>query len=148
MVGWSRGGLMTCLALAQTDRIKAAVIGGGLYDSHRTARERDDMEQEVYSVFVPDYSTHRTEALDARSPVLWADKLNRNTPMLLLHGNRDSKVNPREALDMAAQLLACGHPYRLVMFEDAEHGIREHPAEVSRLTREWLDKYVRDGATP
>jgi dipeptidyl aminopeptidase/acylaminoacyl peptidase len=145
MMGWSRGGLMTCLALARTDRIKAAVIGGGLYDSWRTVEDRRDMETEVYSKLIPDWATNRKEALDVRSPVLWADRLCKETPLLLLHGAQDSRVSPREAIDMASRLLDSHHPFRLVMFEGAEHGIREHQSEVDRLSREWLDRFVRDG---
>ena len=32
MYGWSRGGMMTYLALAKTDQIAAAIVGGGLTD--------------------------------------------------------------------------------------------------------------------
>lgn len=144
MVGWSRGGLMTSLALTRTDRIKAAVLGGGMYDAHRTIRERPEMETAVIAQLAPRYATEKTKALDARSPVLWAEKLNKKTPLLLLHGAADSRVNPREALDMASRLLDAGHPFRLVLFEGAEHGIQEHETEVDRLIKEWLDRFVRD----
>jgi dipeptidyl aminopeptidase/acylaminoacyl peptidase len=32
MFGWSRGGLMTYITLTKTERINAAVIGGGVTD--------------------------------------------------------------------------------------------------------------------
>ena len=38
MYGWSRGGLMTYLALTKTHRIRAAVIGGGMSDAFDTVR--------------------------------------------------------------------------------------------------------------
>jgi dipeptidyl aminopeptidase/acylaminoacyl peptidase len=49
MYGWSRGGLMTYLALARTDRVRAAVIGAGLTDSFETIQRRPAMEQQVYA---------------------------------------------------------------------------------------------------
>src|SRR5512139_2559246 len=36
MIGWSRGGMMTYLALARSDRIRAAVVGAGLADARQT----------------------------------------------------------------------------------------------------------------
>lgn len=146
MIGWSRGGMMACLALTHSDRFKAVVIGSGAFDAHRSAQDRPEMETEVYSQLIPGFAENRTAALDSRSPVKFADRLCRSTPILILHGAADSKVNPREALDMAMRLQDANHPYRLVMFEGAEHGLREQTAEVDRLTREWFDRYVRDGA--
>ena len=142
MIGWSRGGLMTCLAMTKTDRIKAAIVGAGAFDAVRSAKDRPEMETEVYAQLIPEYAKNREEALASRSPVQWADKLNRGTPLLILHGGSDSKVNPLEALEMATRLQECKHLFRFVLFEGAEHGIREHQAEVDRISREWLDRYL------
>jgi len=145
MYGWSRGGLMTYLALARTDRIRAAVIGGGLTDLAASIAERPDMETEVYAQLVPRWSTERQAAIDARSPVRWAAKLNKTTPLLLLHGGADWRVSPRQALHMADALLEARHPFRLVLFEGGDHHLTEHAAEENRLSLDWLDTYVRDG---
>jgi hypothetical protein len=45
---------------------------------------------------------------------------------------------------MAAALYQHKHPFRLVFFEGADHALTEHRAEVLRLCRDWLDRYVRD----
>ncbi len=148
MVGWSRGGLMTCLALARTERIRAAIIGAGAYDAERDAAESPAFEAAVYAQLIPDYPTRKAAALEARSPVRWTDRLHKRTPILMLHGTADVYVNPQSALDMASGLLANRHPFRLVMFEGGTHFLREHEREVDRLTREWLDRYVRDGQPP
>ena len=145
MYGWSRGGMMTYLALARTDRIRGAVIGGGMSDMAATIAERPNLETEVYSQIVPRWSTEKQAAIEARSPVRWAAKLNKTTPLLLLHGGADWRVSPRQALRMADALLEVKQPFRLVLFEGGDHGIFEHEAEVDRLSMEWLDTYVRDG---
>lgn len=142
--GWSRGGLMTYLALTKTDQIAAAVIGAGASDAFDAARRRPEMETQVYAQLIPGFATNRDAALAARSPVLWADKLAKKTPLLLLQGSADSRVHPSQAFKMAEQLFAHQHPFRLVFFEGGEHGLFEHQAEVDRLTRDWLDRYVRD----
>lgn len=144
MVGWSRGGLMTYLALARTDRVRAAVVGGGLADSFQLLARRPEMVA-VYSRLVPGWAERREEALVERSPLRWPERLAAETPILLLHGAADQRVDPTQSLRMAAALLALRHPFRLVVLEGGSHGLSEHRAEVDELIGDWLDRYVRDG---
>jgi dipeptidyl aminopeptidase/acylaminoacyl peptidase len=146
MWGGSRGGLMTYLALAKTDRLKAAVIAAGMCDSYDTVERRPGMEENVYSELVPDWDTNREAALTARSPIRWVDRLNLETPILLLHGTSDWRVHPSQTLNMADSLLAYKHPYRLVMFEGGDHGLTEYRDEEDSLTRDFFDHYVRDNS--
>ena len=146
MFGWSRGGLMTYIALAQTDRIRAAVIGGGASDMASGIVARPEMETNVLAELVPNWATEREAALEARSPVRWADRLHKATPILLLHGTADWRVSPTEAFDMARALYDARHPMRLMLFEGGDHGLTEYRAEVFEAVTEWLDRYVRDGA--
>jgi dipeptidyl aminopeptidase/acylaminoacyl peptidase len=144
MYGWSRGGMMTYLALARTDRVAAAIVGAGLADAFDTVARRPEMERDVFAELVPGFAQDRERALAARSAVRWADKFPARTPVLLLHGTADWRVNPREALSLSERLLEHRRPFRLVMLEGGDHGLSEHRAEVDRLAREWLDRYVRD----
>ena len=142
--GWSRGGLMTYLALSRSDRFKAAIVGASVTDSFDSIERRPEMAERVYSELVPDWDTNRDAALEARSPILWADKLHKETPLLLLHGSSDWRVDPTQALRMAAALYEAKHPFRLVFFEGGDHGLSEYRDEVDRLVVEWLNRYVRD----
>jgi hypothetical protein len=45
---------------------------------------------------------------------------------------------------MAAALYEVKHPFRFVFFEGGDHGLSEHRAEMDRLIKDWLDRYVRD----
>jgi hypothetical protein len=45
---------------------------------------------------------------------------------------------------MASALYEVKHPFRFVFFEGGDHGLSEHRAEVDRLIKDWLDRYVRD----
>ena len=146
MIGHSRGGLMTYLALARTDRLDAAVVSGGVTDSYLVIEDRPDMEQYVYAELVPDYEQVKDAALAARSPILWTDQLCKTTPILLLHGSADWRVHPTSALRMADALYASRHPFRFVFLEGADHGLSEYRDEVARMIRDWLDRYVRDEA--
>lgn len=143
--GWSRGGLMTYLAIARSDRFKAAIVGAGMTDSFDGIERRPEMAVHVYSELVPDWDTNRDAALEARSPILWAEKLHKETPLLLLHGSSDWRVDPTQALRMADALYEAKHPFRLVFFEGGDHGLSEYRENVDRLVAEWLDRYVRDG---
>jgi dipeptidyl aminopeptidase/acylaminoacyl peptidase len=144
MEGWSRGGMMTYLALTRTDRVRGAVIGAGLADVARNIQMRPEMEENVFSELVPNWATERQLALNARSAVRWPEDLHKGTPILLLHGSADWRVHPTEALDMARALYEAQHPFRLIFFEGADHGISEYRAEVTLATLEWLNRYVRD----
>jgi dipeptidyl aminopeptidase/acylaminoacyl peptidase len=144
MYGGSRGGLMTYLALARTDRIKAAVVRAGASDMFDSLRERPDMEK-VNAELIPNYATRKDEELRARSPVLWADKLNPKTPILLMQGTADWRVSPEQGFAMAEALYRAKHPFRLVMFEGASHQLPEFREELYRLTIDWFNTYLRDG---
>ena len=145
MVGGSRGGLMTYLALTRTTRIKAAVVLAGMADAFRSVAERPVMGTDVMAELIPGYATDPDSVLATRSPVRWAEGLCPTTPILLLHGTADWRVSPLDALDMADALYAAKHPFRLLMLEGGDHGLREYRSEVDRATREFLDAYVRDG---
>lgn len=144
MYGWSRGGMMTYLALAKTSHIVAAVVGAGAADLFDGAKRRPEMETKVYAQLIPNYNQNKERELTARSALRWPEKLYKKTPILLLHGSSDWRVHPTEALAMASALYNSKHPFRFVFFEGGDHGLSEHRAEVDRLVKDWLDSYVRD----
>jgi dipeptidyl aminopeptidase/acylaminoacyl peptidase len=143
MWGWSRGGLMTYLALRSTDRIRAAIVMSGVTDAFDYMDRRPDMEQ-VFAELIPGYTQNRDAELMARSPIAWAEQLDKRAPILLLHGGADWRVHPTQALRMAAALYQHQHPFRFVFFEGADHALSEYRPEALRLCRDWLDRYVRD----
>jgi dipeptidyl aminopeptidase/acylaminoacyl peptidase len=144
MIGFSRGGLMTYLALAGTDRLRAAAIVAGVTDSRFTIEDRPDMETFVYAELIPDYWNVKEEALAARSPIEWPGRLCPTTPILLLHGTADWRVHPTESMRMAEALFELRRPFRFIMYEGADHGLSEFRAEAYGEIRHWLDRYVRD----
>ena len=144
MYGWSRGGLMAYLALTKTPRIRAAVIGAGMSDAFDTVARRLEMDARVFAEAIPDYTRHKEAALHARSPVRWAERLHKHTPILILHGSADWRVHPTQALAMASALYTSRHPFRLVFFEGGDHALSEYREEVDSLVKAWLDRYVRD----
>jgi dipeptidyl aminopeptidase/acylaminoacyl peptidase len=144
MYGGSRGGLMTYLVLTMTSRIRAAVIRAGMSDAIQVLKDRPDFEQQ-YTALIPAYAQTKAASLEARSPVLWVEKLDPKTPILLMQGTADWRVNPEQGFAMGEALFHARHPFRLVMFEGGSHGLPEFRGEVNRLTISWFNDYLRDG---
>ncbi len=144
MYGWSRGGMMTYIALTKTDKIKAAVVGGAVSDSFETIKDRPVMETKVIAELVPDYEQNREQELIKRSAIRWVDKFPKDVPILMMHGNADWRVKPEQSLQMALAFEKHRIPYRLIMFEGGDHGITEYREEVDQQIISWFDRYLKN----
>ena len=101
------------------------------------------METDVIAQLAPNYAANKEDALDQRSPVKWASRLNSRTPILIMHGTDDDKVSANEAIDMASKLLEAKRIFRLVLFENAGHRLHlDNSEEVYGLTRKWLATHL------
>lgn len=144
MYGWSRGGMMTYIALTKTDKIKAAVVGGAVSDVFASNKDRLDMAEGVHAELIPNYASNKETELGKRSAVKWADKFPKDVPILLLHGNADWRVKSEQSLRLALEFEKYRIPYRLIMFEGGDHGISEHRNEVDEEVMSWFDKYLKN----
>ncbi|MGB0916377.1 MAG: alpha/beta hydrolase family protein [Flavobacteriales bacterium] len=144
MYGWSRGGMMTYIALTKTDKIKAAIVGGALSNAYQLVKGRPEMETNVLAELVPNYYANKEIELKKRSAIRWADKFSKTVPILMLHGNADWRVKPEQSLGLAMKFEEYRIPYRLIMFEGGDHGISEHREEVNEQVIRWLDLYVKN----
>lgn len=142
MYGWSRGGMMTYIALTKTDVIKAAVVGGARSDL-RTI-DRPNMEKGVYEELIPNYRQNKETELEKRSAVVWADKFSKNVPILLLHGNSDWRVKSTNSLQLALELEKYRIPYRLKVYEGADHGISQFREERDQDVVHWFNTYLKE----
>lgn len=138
MVGVSRGGTMTYLSMARVTWIKAAVSCAGVADFT------------AIDAFRPGFNKHLKETFGgskkekiARSALYWSDALHKKTPLLLLHGTADWRVNPLDSLRLSQQLLEHKHPHRLILYEGADHALTEFDDEAFRQTVSWLDRFVK-----
>lgn len=143
MFGGSRGGMMTYLALTKTTRIKAAAVLGAPSDQHASIKDRPSLENS-YLELVKDYEQNKTAELDKRSAVKWADKFPKSTPLLIMHGNADWRVKSDQSLRLAIELDKHRVPYRLLIFEGADHGLSEFRKEFYDTLIGWFDKYLKD----
>lgn len=142
MLGWSRGGMMTYLTLAQSCRIAAAVIGSAPSDLLAEIDKRPVMGS-LLQASVPSYEANKETVLKARSAKYWPEKLCKTTPILILQGADDQRCVAESALELGLQLQRLGRPFRLIFFESGSHGLSEHQEEVNSQTIAWFEKYLR-----
>lgn len=141
MVGLSRGGVMTYLALERGAPVNAAAVIAGPSDLTQWAVDRPefvlgDDEYDGWARIWPDFVTHSKEHLRARSAVFWPEKLGK--PVLILHARTDSKVPVEHALALARALQAAGAEYELVVYGDDGHSLPRHRADRTRRIVEWF----------
>jgi dipeptidyl aminopeptidase/acylaminoacyl peptidase len=145
MIGWSRGGIMTYMTLARTNRMKAAVVGGGVADLFTLRASRPEFDSIIFPSTIPDYVKNKDEALRSRSAMYWPEKINKNTPLLIMHGTSDWRAPLGQVLAFAEKLHKSDHPFRLVVFEGGQHSLIEFRREYIHQTIDWFNAYVRDG---
>jgi len=142
MYGWSRGGMMSYIALTQMNNLKAIAVGGARSDL--TIIDRPKMEEMVYSKLIPNYWENKTLELKKRSAIHIIEQFPKNVPVLMLHGNADWRVKSTESLNLALELDRHRIPYRLKIFEGGDHGLSEYRSEVNNEVKYWFHKYLKE----
>ena len=141
MYGWSRGGMMTYLALTKTNKIDAAIVGAARSDLRII--DRPGKESKVYAECIPNYWDNKEEELTKRSAITWADKFSKEVPILMLHGNADWRVKSTNSLKLALEFEEHRIPYRLKIYEGADHSISEFRQDVQEEVVYWFDTYLK-----
>ena len=141
--GWSRGGMMTYLTLTRTNIFKTAVILGGIANLRCNADESKFMKR-LYEHSMGKYDeVEFKQRCGSRSIVNFPEKLSKNTPMLIIHGNADQRVLPHDSLDLSYKLLDLKINFRLIMLEGGDHFLKSHRKEVDEIRKNWFDKYLK-----
>lgn len=143
LVGGSRGGMMAYMMLARTARFRAAVTFGAPSRIH--AEQAQAYIRKTMSGYLPQGSDPQHEA-EKRSAVLWADQLCQTTPLLVMHGTGDRRVDAMHSLDLAIKLQELHRPYKLIMYDNADHVLAGRRTESNADIRWWLDTYVKNKA--
>lgn len=142
MFGWSRGGIMTYLALKESTRIKTAVIGNSASDLFLSIKYRPELEQNPLSECIPNYWTNKEVELKKRSAIFWADSLNKKSSLLLLCATQDAQVDYRESVNMAAKLQAIDYDYELKIY-DTNHAFRGKREELNFELIHWFNNRLK-----
>lgn len=139
MYGHSRGGTMTYMCLKKVKWIKAAVISSAPSNEIRASIWRKgwkDHQNKIYGGSIKEKKK--------RSALFWTDKLPKKTPILLLHGTSDWKVNPLDSINMAEKLYQNKIPYRLVIYEGDDHGMSNNKQDYQKQVLDWFKRFLID----
>jgi len=137
--GWSRGGMMTYLTLAKNANFKCAVLSGAISNIKNFI---NGSEKRIVAYKELISGVNFDEELEKRSAINFVGNLPR-IPYLILHGGADKSVSPQQSLNMAKRMNELNFLYRLVIFEDGDHFLKNHRTEVNRLRKFWFDKYLK-----
>ena len=147
MLGQSRGGTMTYIALKRGALVQAAaVIAGPALLSADTksfihgdwflkGNEWFDGAPKVW----PNYEQRADEYYRDRSAALWPEKI--NVPVLIMHGRMDKLVPVTQALRMAEALQSHDKVYSLVIYGSDGHSLSKNAEDRTRRIVEWFDQY-------
>jgi dipeptidyl aminopeptidase/acylaminoacyl peptidase len=152
VTGGSYGGYATAwLATRYSERFAAGVMMVGISDKISKTGTTDIPEEELL-VHARKRPWQDWQHFLERSPIYHADK--GRTPLLVVHGARDPRVNPGQSLEMHRFLKLHGQaPVRLVLYPGEGHGNAKAAARLDYSLRQlrWLEHYLthgRDAAKP
>jgi len=139
MLGESRGGMQTCLALLEDEKnvIRAAACVSGVYDVVHTYESREDM-REMLTRRIGGTPEDCPDEYAKRSAVTFAEKI--DTPLLLIHSTGDEKVPYEQAVQFAAELEKYGKTYEFLTRENKIHSMSS-PAELTEILA-WMEKHA------
>lgn len=136
MLGFSRGGMMTYLAIKHGAAIKAAAVVGGVTDLGQMYDEREEAMRKVIKELV---GMDKKE-WENRSAYYWPEKI--HVPILILHGEDDWRVRISQAKKFSEKLKEAGKVYDLVIFPEGDHGLNTHRRERNKRILDWFERYL------
>lgn len=136
MIGHSRGGMMTTLAIKRGAQLNAAVSIAGIADVREMAGNIQ-MHERVLAQLVPGYLKDPQGTLELRSSLCWPEAI--TVPLLLLHGDNDKDVPISHSLTLQDALERVHAISELVIYPGGSHALVRHWNEVLAKCFEWLE---------
>jgi dipeptidyl aminopeptidase/acylaminoacyl peptidase len=144
MLGQSRGGTETYIAIKRGVPIKAAAVIAGVSDVKAWVDATPAMGMVNGNQYIdgfaevwPDYEHRAAEHYQARSAVFWADLI--NVPILILHSRTDKLVPVTQALHMAEALQERGKVYALHIYDRDGHSLPANREDRNRMIIDWFN---------
>ena len=143
-IGASYGGFMTMLLQTRTDIFACAISHAGI--SSISSYWGEGYWGYWYNTVASQgsYPWNRRDIYVDQSPLFSADKI--NTPLLLLHGSKDTNVPLGESLQLWVGLKILGKPVEMVQVEGEDHHILVYSKRIEwhNATMAWFDKWLKD----
>ena len=143
MIGWSRGGMITYLALKKPNKIKAAVIGNGTSDLFLAVKKKPNLKQNPLSECIANYWGNREAELTKRSAIYWADSLIKESSLLLICGTLDKRVYYHQSVIMGDKLPSINYDYPFKSFETG-HSFRGKKKELNQAIITRFQKHLKE----
>lgn len=137
--GGSYGGYLVCWIAGNTDRFACLVNHAGVFDL--LAEYASDITQGRHQAYGGE-PWDRLEAIDRWNPARFARGF--QSPMLVIHGERDYRVPHTQALAVYNVYKAKGLEARLVFFPDENHWVLKPQNSLAwnREVHGWLKRYL------
>lgn len=146
ITGGSYGGYFTAWgATRHSSRFAAGVMFVGISDTLIKARTTD-IPREDELVHMGTTPSANPQLYAERSPITYVRDA--KTPLLILHGKEDPRVDPSQSRMLYRVLKEKGDvPVRLVWYPGEGHGNRNAPARFDYTLRlmQWFDWFIRQG---
>ena len=140
ILGVSRGAMTNFLVLKETDRIMANVTIGGIADLNQ--KDRPEMVH-LYKELIPDFEKNPNKELDKRSSLLSIPLIkNKNLKNFIIHGANDERVNVENAFSLFDQLKSNKFSTKLLIYEDANHGINNNTNNLIKEIIAYFKNYL------
>ena len=143
LIGGSRGAMQMFLALSRfpelQTRFSKIVSYCGLLDIRETILRRSEMEEMFTEDFGLEKGVNEEEWINKRNPILAADKINTDLPILIMQGTADDRVSLEEGYHMIEKLQSMGNQHVTYLeIEKGEHGLKN--AGRVKLILDWLEE--------
>ncbi|NIR42887.1 MAG: S9 family peptidase [Gemmatimonadetes bacterium] len=146
ITGGSYGGYATAWgATRHSERFAAGVMRVGVSDQ-LSKTGTSDIPRELELVHWLTNPYENPDLFLERSPVMYTE--NANTPLLILHGKEDPRVNPGQSLELYRALqMTTDVPVRLVLYPGEGHGNRRAASRYDYSLRmlRWFDWFLKEG---
>nr|WP_246364113.1 alpha/beta fold hydrolase [Halobacillus locisalis] len=141
MLGVSRGGMMTYLAIKEDMDLQAAAVMAGATDLITLHENRGKRMKVILQDLVGDVDEDQKE-YQKRSAVNWADQI--DVPTLIIHGAEDRLVPVEQSRRLDRKLEEYKKDYKYVEYPDAAHSIATHHERSSKEIQNWFQTHLDD----
>lgn len=140
MLGHSRGGMMTTLAIKRGAALNAAISIAGIADARQMVASTALLEN-ILKPNVPGFADDPEKALSQRSAVDWAEAI--AVPLLLLHGDNDKDVPFSDSLRLNEAIRQAGGVSEVVIYPTGSHALIRSWDDVVARSLNWMERYRR-----
>ncbi len=142
--GASRGGMTTYRALREKPVFSCAMVHAGLVDLFGIMQHSERFHRYINKLFGDLSEDERDVKLRELSAVHFADKLPKDTPILLMHGDKDDTIPIKQSEGMVEQLQKHDVPHEFHVIEGGGHVALKDGSyqQIDKLRKAWLEKYV------